>query len=260
MVQTIARFRIEFSAAKGYLLPGVLRVRKTGLYQHHQFPLGVLVGRVVAKFACPASCWKSRRLAPTSETRRAAFVRKVRLPECDEQPTILSPVYSRKNQTVTAPAERPRARSLKITDRLARACSSRSRRSAMRADFRSGCTGMIRPPRFRLRSCFRARSASVTMFQVIRAIRWRASRLWCSAGTSFGPGPDSGGSRVHAGRLQLACHSGSLLACWAPKTLRQKSEIHFSLWATVALSVHTALEGIRGIVSNFAVVLVREVL
>jgi hypothetical protein len=56
MVQTIARFRIEFSAAKGYLLPGVLRVRKTGLYQHHQFPLGVLVGRVVAKFACPASC------------------------------------------------------------------------------------------------------------------------------------------------------------------------------------------------------------
>src|SRR5215813_13399945 len=47
---------------------------------------------VIARLVWPASSCTSRRLPPTWETRRAARVIKVRRPECDEHPSILSEV------------------------------------------------------------------------------------------------------------------------------------------------------------------------
>src|SRR5215470_14431767 len=61
----------------------------------------------MARLVWPASSCTSRRLPPTWETVRAARVMKVRRPECDEQPSILSEVESQWNHKRTVAGESP---------------------------------------------------------------------------------------------------------------------------------------------------------
>ena len=50
---------------------------------------------------CPASDWTSRSDPPTSDTFRAAFVMKVRRPECDDAPSNPSLAYQSLNRNWT---------------------------------------------------------------------------------------------------------------------------------------------------------------
>src|SRR6476659_4499541 len=71
----------------------------------------------MARLVWPARSCTSRRLPPTWETLRAARVMKVRRPECDEQPSIFSEVYSRWNHKRTVAGDTPPPRSEKMRGR-----------------------------------------------------------------------------------------------------------------------------------------------
>jgi hypothetical protein len=80
----------------------------------------------MARLVWPASSYTSRRLPPTCETWRAARGMNVRCPEGDEQPSILSEVYSRWNHRRTVASDSPPPRSEKRIDRSGVAISARA--------------------------------------------------------------------------------------------------------------------------------------
>src|SRR4029450_8028237 len=79
----------------------------------------------MARLVWPASSWTSRRLPPTCETLQAARGMNVRRPECNEQPSIFSDVYSRWNHKRTVAADNPPPRSEKRIGRSGVAISAR---------------------------------------------------------------------------------------------------------------------------------------
>src|SRR5438874_9657963 len=131
----------------------------------------------MARLVWPASSCTSRRLPPTCETLRAARVMKVRRPECDEQPSILSDVTSRWNHKRTVAGDTPPPRSENRIGRSGVAMSPRPVCNVTSAARRSRCRGMVRPPVFPLLARFGTWStsatcpaASVTIAQVSEAI------------------------------------------------------------------------------------------
>ena len=66
---------------------------------------------VVVNARCPASSWMSRKDPPVFARTRAEVVMKVRLPECDEQPTRPSSWYAEANQFTTLCVLNPLLRS-----------------------------------------------------------------------------------------------------------------------------------------------------
>src|SRR3989441_10555025 len=100
----------------------------------------------MARLVWSASSCTSRRLPPTCETLRAARVMKVRRPECDEHPSILSAVYRRWNHKRTVVGDNPPPRSEKSTACSGRGASPRAVCKAVSASCKSGCSGIVRPP------------------------------------------------------------------------------------------------------------------
>src|SRR3989442_12334699 len=95
----------------------------------------------MARLVWPASSCTSCRLPPTWETLRAARVMKVRRPECDEQPSIFSEVYSRWNHKRTVAGDNPPPRSEKMMGRSGPTPSHRHVWSVTSAVYTSGCMG-----------------------------------------------------------------------------------------------------------------------